>query len=726
METSTTDAVKPLSGTYGGLVPVMNNAAIEKEQTAAAEKSNNESVIVGLAGHVRTAFTAAKTAKLEVEQRMLSNLRARRGEYDPATLAKIKATGGSEVYMMISASKARSATAWLRDTIMGNGVEKPWTIRPTKEPELSQDLMDTAVRDAGEMVQQLQDMLGGPEMVPESQVQDILELSRSRAKREVQLTADAGMLKMESKMEDQLQEGGFARALYEFTDDISTFPAAILKGPVVRNKPQMTWKAGADGSYEPVVETALVLEWERVSPFDIYPSSGSRDINDGALIEMHRLRTEDLEALIGVEGYSDVAIKEVLKQHGMGGLKEWTAIATERVAAEGLSTTSLSDTSSPTISAVQYWGTVMGQHLVDWGMPEKQVEDKTKTYHCEVWVIGSWVIKATLNYDPFGRKPYYKAAWEELPGSFWGNSPVDLVADCQTVCNNAARALTNNMAISSGPQVDVNVDRVAQGSDITNIYPWKVHQTTSDPYGGSAPAISFFQPQSNANELMGIYEKFSLLADEYSGIPRYLGGDGAASGAGRTASGLSMLMGNAGKTIKSVIANIDMRVLSLAIERLFFYNMKHSKDPDIKRTDVKVVAHGAASLVVKEQAQVRRNEFLNIVLTSPVVAGIIGEEAVANLLRTMAAGLDMDTDKIIPPPEVIKARLFQQKQEAMQQRALAQRQATAGLDVPMEDMQISRDENGAMAGIRVMPGNANRQLQNGAPVTNNFTPARGM
>ena len=46
---------------------------------------------------------------------------------------------------------------------------------------------------------------------------------------------------------------------------------------------------------------------------------------------------------------------------------------------------------------------------------------------------------------------------------------------------------------------------------------------------------------------MAVFEKFSQLADEYTGIPRYMAGIEGASGAGRTASGMSMLMGNAGR-----------------------------------------------------------------------------------------------------------------------------------------------------------------------------------
>ena len=170
---------------------------------------------------------------------------------------------------------------------------------------------------------------------------------------------------------------------------------------------------------------------------------------------------------------------------------------------------------------------------------------------------GSYIIKATLNYDPLCRKPYYKASYEDVPGSFWGNSVCDLVRDPQTVVNAAARSIVNNMAMSSGPQVAINVDRLPPGEELTTLTPWRIWQVSNDPYGNSGQPVSFFQPQSNVAELMAIYEKFSDLADEYSGIPKYMQGQ-TTGGAGRTASGLSMMITNAGKAIKQVISNIDI------------------------------------------------------------------------------------------------------------------------------------------------------------------------
>src|SRR5690606_10398188 len=119
----------------------------------------------------------------------------------------------------------------------------------------------------------------------------------------------------------------------------------------------------------------------------------------------------------------------------------------------------------------------------------------------------------------------------------------ELMADIQRICNAAARNLVNNMALASGPQVEVYRDRLADGEAADQIYPWKIWDMKSDPAGAAsnARAVNFFQPSSNAAELMAVFERFELKADDATNIPRYAHGNERIGGAGSTASGLSML-----------------------------------------------------------------------------------------------------------------------------------------------------------------------------------------
>ena len=259
------------------------------------------------------------------------------------------------------------------------------------------------------------------------------------------------------------------------------------------------------------------------------------------------------------------------------------------------------------------------------------------------------MLKAVLNYDPLGEKPYAKTSFIKSPGAFWGKSIPEILKDVQSVCNAAARALVNNMGIASGPQVEVNLERIPPNEDITQIHPWKIWQVTNDPLGSNAPAVRFNQPTDNAQTLMAVYERFSRLADDHSGIPAYVYGDMNVQGAGRTASGLSMLMGSAGKGIRQIVMHIDNDIVKNMVRRQFIYNMRYDEDEAIKG-DAEIVPMGAVNLAVKETVMVRRIEFLNAT-ANEFDMGIVGKEGRAAILREVAKSLQMPVDEIVPSRE---------------------------------------------------------------------------
>jgi hypothetical protein len=229
------------------------------------------------------------------------------------------------------------------------------------------------------------------------------------------------------------------------------------------------------------------------------------------------------------------------------------------------------------------------------------------------------------------------------------------------------------MGIASGPQAEINVDRLPDGEDVTSMFPWKIWQTTTDRTGGGQPAVRFFQPNMNAEALMNVYQYFTRQADEVTGIPNYVYGNTSGGGVGRTASGLSMLMDNAAKGIKAAISSID-EVVSALVSRLYTHNMIYDPDNSCKG-DFKVVAKGAMGLVAKEQLQIRRNEFLQAT-ANPVDLQILGPTGRAYLLREVAKTLQMDTDKLVPTTEQLEFRQEQQMAQQMQQQIALQQGAT--------------------------------------------------
>lgn len=699
-----TNATAPGVTSAGGMVQIKSVKQLQEEERRAAVTANSEPAIQNLAAFIKQKWLYARMAKeYTVEQRMLKSVRARRGEYDPDKMAQLREQGSATIYMFLTSNKCRAASSWLRDVLLTGSDDKPWSLRPNPVPDMEPDILADLMMRAQ---QKLEEMLAQGLNPTNEEVKQMLLDFKDEAMRQLHDIAKETADRMEKKMHSQLLEGNWTTAFAQFIDDLVTFPSAILKGPVVRNRPMLKWVKGQQaGDFNLDVQNTLVLEWERVDPFMLYPAPDASEMNDGYLLERHKLSRADLHAMIGVEGYSDGAIRQVLDIYGKGGLRDWIYVDLTKATAEGKSTVAVGQNPSELIDAFQFWGSVQGKLLLDWGMNEEEIPDPLAEYPIEAWLIGTWIIKAVINPDPLGRKPYYKASYEEVPGAFWGNSVADLCRDTQDICNAAARALVNNMSLSSGPQVVYNIDRLPAGENVTQIFPWKIWQVTSDPINGSQAPVQFFQPDSRANELMMVYEKFANLADEYTGIPRYMTGGNPTGGAGRTASGMSMLMTNAGKSIKQVIANVDENVIKPCIDRLYYYNMRYSDDPDLKG-DVRVQARGAASLMEKEAAQQRRNEFLGVALNSPVAQQVMGMEGVAELLRQAAKTLDLNVDMIVPPKHVVQQKeLEMQAQQQMAQEA----------------------EMAAQAGVSPNGGtppaaNPGAALMNGEPVTNKFLP----
>jgi len=642
---------------YQAQAPVTADVSAEQPEGV----DNSDLIATGISGHITNCWNKAKFAKQRITERLLQSERQRRGEYDPDKAQEIAMTGGSDIYMMITDVKCNGAKSWIQDVLFQD--DRGFDLTPSQEPaippEIKMSIVDFVRQEAQEYVAQ------GMQIHPEAfreRMTEVHDMVLNRIREEAKGTAE----RMAKVIQDQMTEGGYKRTMEDFIDDFVTYPTAILKGPTVRKKPKLQWGP----NFTPIVINDYARDVERVSPYDIYPSPNSSGVDDGYLIQRHRLSAKTLESFKGVPGYSDGDIDQCLIRYGKSGLRLFEYGDQQRDNLEGKYYSRLYQ--DGLIEALEFWGPVMGDMLLQWGM--KGV-DPQKVYEVNAWQIGSYVIKCVINPDPLGRRPYEIASWRTIPGAFWGTALPEIMRDVQMMCNAAARALANNMGIASGPQVDVSVDRLADGEELTQMYPWKIWQTTSDKTGGGQPAIRFFMPDMKAAELMGVYNQFARQADEVTGIPNYVyGATSGGSGAGRTASGLSMLMDNASKGIKAAVLTID-HVVTMVVTRFYTHNMMYNPDPYIKG-DFKIVARGAMGLIHKEALNVRRNEFL-AATANPVDLQIVGPEGRAYLLREMAKGLQMDTDKLVPTTDMMKFKAGQAQAAINSQMGQGQQQLAA-------------------------------------------------
>ena len=633
------------------------------EEYAAAQKIQGQATedLSLLASHIRGQFDMMKrhrnNAAAGWSNRLIHALRVFNGEYDGTKLAEIQRFGGSDAYARIVAMKCRGASSLLRDVYLSP--ERPWGLDASDDPKVPDDII-ASIKQLVDVEIQTQAAAG--QQVDLDTIRDrttqLVENARQAAKKNAEKRARIA----EDKLDQLLKEGGFYKALAEFITDLPLFPFAAMKGPVVRILPVVTWDKGAA-----VVKQVPRLTWTRVSPFDIWWTPGVSDIEDATIIERTRLTRADLNDLLDLPGYNTDAIREVLDFYGRGGLSDDMDVTdAERATQESRENPNLNE--SGMINCLEFTGPVQGRMLLQYGMDEKVIDDELRDYYVQAWLIGRYVIKAQLSPSPRKRHPYYITSFEKVPGTPVGNGLPDILADVQEAGNATFRALINNLSIASGPQVVVNDDRLSPDEDGDQLYPWKRWHVTNDPMGNNSNSqqpVFFFQPNSNAQELLGVYQQFVNMADELSAIPKYLSGAGTTSGAGRTASGLAMLMGNASKILQTVAANVDRDVLEPLMSALFDMVML-TDTTGVLTGEEKVRVLGVSVTVQKETQRARQLEFLQAT-ANPIDMQIIGPKGRATILRSVSETLGMPGAEIVPSEDELDAQAKQAQASAAMQ-----------------------------------------------------------
>jgi len=653
------------------LIRRVSNEEIEKQSQEEAQKAVESQqltpVISRLAAHIRSAFTSAVTAKSTVMERMLKCLRQREGIYEADIQLLIKQSNGTNIYMMITDVKCRALESWLKDIMLPAG-EKPYSIEPTPIPEIPpqlvakarqefmQDYINRVAAQAGLQPNAVTADMVNPEDLAEAAMKfrdELLKQIKDQAKQD----ADA----IEENIDDELREGGWYEAIAEFIEDFATYPTAFLEGPIFRKRQVMEWSPVQGTMMSQInVISKVVKEYDRIDPFDVYPAPGARTIQDGDLCIRKRYTRRDLEALKGVSGFDENAINQVLKQYA-NGYREFISYDTE-IADLHDRPQEYSDPEGH-IDGVKFYGSIQGFDLREWGMSMEQVPDPYREYPVVAYLIGNYVIGARLNPHPLGKRDIYCASFRNKNGSIWGKALPECIRDVQNVCNSAARALCNNAAMASGPQVWQFVDLIPPENDRTDMFPWKIWDFNSKEiqHSGQVP-MGFWQPTFIASELLTIYKHFFDQGSEVTGIPAYIYGNEKIGGAGATASGLSMLMNAAAKGLRNAASNIDKGIITPSVREHWLIIMLTR--PDLARGDCKIIARASEYLIQAEQLQIRRSEFLNFT-NNPTDLQIMGIDGRMELLRENAKALKMNVDKVIPKREDMIASLVEQQIQQM-------------------------------------------------------------
>lgn len=625
---------------------------------------NQEQEITTLGSRLADVFSEYKDSRKETENEWLKDLRQFQGMYEPDVLARLNESGArSKVFVGLTRTKVMAAYSRIVDLLFQHG-DSFFGIEPTPIPQLD-PLKSMQMREmaASQVIAASGMSPDGNEDLIEARMQELESEFREAEEEIAQAAAD----QMKIEIHDQLVEANAEQKLKEAILESCIFGSGAVKAGTVRiDKVQsyskmMDPETGMSGFALSQIEKAMP-EVESVSIFDLYPDPYCTTLDDcEGLFRRHVLTRSQLRDLADRPGFDGEMIRYLIKHNRQGNHTEEEHERTRRRIAGIHDHTE----SSNRFEVIEYWGEIDGYELEEYGVEMPEEADLSDYYNSCVWFSGGKVIKVMLNPIMGTKIPYHIFPYEKSPHQFWGTGVPRMMRDSQVTMNAATRIWIDNLALSSGPMMEINTDLLAAGEDPTDIHPWRVFLREGGD--GSMPAVRFYQPIANANGLNQIVELFRRFADETTSLPSYTHGEQTRS-LNKTATGISMLMGAANVALKSTIKNIDDFLLEPMIEALFHFNMEFGTNEKAKG-DLKVITRGSTALVQKEVQSQRLLQFLSLV-SNPMDAAMVDRN---QLLRDIAQSLDID------PDEVIKSEERLQAEQALQAQAIAGASASGSM-----------------------------------------------
>jgi hypothetical protein len=119
----------------------------------------------------------------------------------------------------------------------------------------------------------------------QQQVQGNADVMKEAIQQSIRAKAKENAKKVRLKLDDQLTEGGWYRALDRMVDDVIDQKAGFLKGPIFRKQKKRKLVPKLDGGFTVSYEDVVSPMFERRSPFYIYPAPDAIDVDDGYLFD---------------------------------------------------------------------------------------------------------------------------------------------------------------------------------------------------------------------------------------------------------------------------------------------------------------------------------------------------------------------------------------------------------------------------------------------------------
>ncbi len=613
-----------------------------------------------LVGYIRNRFQQAETSRIYDEKRWLGAYRNYRGLYGPETA--FRDNEKSKVFVKITKTKVLASFGQIIEVLFGSG-KFPIGVEPTPVPEemaeyahLKPQQMQQANGLANGELPNPYGFPGDGQAIPRGATADMLMENLAQNYKELGLEegpapdsrsmpqiepARIAAEKLQKVIHDQLEETDAIKSLRHVFFEMCLLGTGILKGPFNEDKIYNSWDKDPETGEETYIgKIKTVPKLEAVSCWDFYSDPNATNMNDSEyVIQRHSFNRQQFADLIKRPMFDADAIRACLEMGPNYQTRGYESSLYDRENIESLY--------KNRFEIFEYWGLLDKRTAQEAGF---KYNDELDVVSVNVWICGNKVLRCVENPFTPTRLPYMVCPYELNPYQFFGIGIPENMRDSQQIMNGHARMAIDNLALSGNLVFDIDETLLVPGQDM-KVFPGKIFRRQSGQPGQAVHGLKF---PSTTNENMMMFDRFRQLADESTGIPSYSHGTTGVQSTTRTAAGMSMLMGAAALSIKTVIKNIDDYLLKPLGKTLFYWNMQFNDDrPEIKG-DLEIKARGTSSLMQKEVRSQRLMTFMQTA-ANPSLAPFVKWHTI---LKEVAKSLDIDPEQVINDPD--RAAIFAQ------------------------------------------------------------------
>jgi len=630
-------------------MPVPSNPNVltleEPKDTEAAKNENQQ--LNALVAYVKGKMKRSEDQRRWDEQRWLLAYHNYRGLYGPDV--QFTDEEKSQAFMKITKTKVLAAYNKIVQVLFANN-QFPIGVEPTNNPQGIKDAVHFDPK-APEMPDDQDEDEGLPGTFTRQDIFDEVGPLKKNLKPVSDKLEDGPGLTptsytwepariaaelMTKAIQDQLEESNADKAIRRFVFDCSLFGTGIFKGPFILNKEYAHWTE--DGTYAPIER--LIPDVSHVSIWDMYPDPDARNMEECEfVIQRHKMSRSELRKLTSRPGFRKESIEAAIADGTHYMFKYWENDLKDNLIVDQVDR----------YEVLEYWGLLDKQIAEEHGIDIPEAFKDRNEVQVNIWIANNQILRLVLNQFTPARIPYYACPFELNPYSFFGVGIAENMEDTQLIMNGFMRLAIDNAALSSNIIFELDETLLSPGQDM-KLYPGKIFRRQGGQPGQTLFATKF---PNVTQECMLLFDKARQLADEATGMPSYAHGISGIQSTGRTASGMSMLMGAADENIKGVLRNVDDYLLVPLGRALFAFNMQFNFDKKFIG-DVEVVARGTEALLRNEVRGQKLLQFMQIA-SNPMDAPFIKRDY---LLRELAKTLDLDPDKMVNDPREAGVQAF--------------------------------------------------------------------